>query len=239
MKKIISMLLALMLICAFCVPAFATYEEPIELVPGERIEISGGNYIIKGDYLGTIEVKDLILYNGTLTLGPNAYVVVTDNFINYGGTINLFGGCLDISSTKNLELAELPNMIIRARCCGGGVVGRERINSLFIKDSEHLYEDGVCIACGVVCPHYLFGTDGKCIECDVECPHTQTHTHTAIVCDCCGKEIESTATGSVLSQGYPEIVYGIGGLAVGFFAAMLIFRKKKVAVSSTAADDEE
>ena len=46
-------------------------------------------------------------------------------------------------------------------------------------------------------------------------------------------------TASILSVGYPEIVYGIGGLAVGFFAAMLIFRKKKVAVSSTSTDDEE
>ena len=46
-------------------------------------------------------------------------------------------------------------------------------------------------------------------------------------------------TASILSVGCPEIVYGIGGLAVGFIAAMLIFRKKKVAVSSTAADDEE
>ena len=43
----------------------------------------------------------------------------------------------------------------------------------------------------------------------------------------------------MLSDGYPEIVYGVGGLAVGFVAAMLIFRRKKVAVSSMAADDEE
>ena len=46
-------------------------------------------------------------------------------------------------------------------------------------------------------------------------------------------------TASMLSEGYPEIVYGIGGLAVGFFAAMLIFRKKKVAVSTTSTEDEE
>ena len=49
----------------------------------------------------------------------------------------------------------------------------------------------------------------------------------------------TNSTASMLSVGYPEIVCGIGGLAVGFIAAMLIFRKKKVAVSSTAADDEE
>ena len=33
--------------------------------------------------------------------------------------------------------------------------------------------------------------------------------------------------GAVISQGHPEIVFGIGGLVVGFFTAMLIFRKKK------------
>ena len=45
--------------------------------------------------------------------------------------------------------------------------------------------------------------------------------------------------GSMLSVGRPEIVYGIGGLAVGFIAAMLIFRKKKTAVSSASAENEE
>ena len=46
-------------------------------------------------------------------------------------------------------------------------------------------------------------------------------------------------TGSILSHGYPEIVFVVGGLAVGLIAAMLIFRRKKVAASSTSADDEE
>ena len=45
-------------------------------------------------------------------------------------------------------------------------------------------------------------------------------------------------TASILSNGYPEIIFGVGGLAVGFVAAMLVFRKKKVAVSSTADDEE-
>ena len=38
----------------------------------------------------------------------------------------------------------------------------------------------------------------------------------------------NTGGGSIISHGYPEIVYGIGGLAVGFFAGMFIFRKKKL-----------
>ena len=45
--------------------------------------------------------------------------------------------------------------------------------------------------------------------------------------------------GSILSEGSSETIFAVGGLAVGFVAAMLIFRKKKVAVSSMAADDEE
>ena len=49
---------------------------------------------------------------------------------------------------------------------------------------------------------------------------------------------EASNTASIISNGYPEILYGIGGLAVGFIAAMLIFRKKKVAVSSTADHEE-
>ena len=51
--------------------------------------------------------------------------------------------------------------------------------------------------------------------------------------------VEGNGLGSILSEGYPEIVFGVGGLAVGFFAAMLIFRKKKVSVSSASAEDEE
>ena len=51
--------------------------------------------------------------------------------------------------------------------------------------------------------------------------------------------VEGNGLGSILSEGYPEIVFGVGGLAVGFFAAMLIFRKKKTAVSSASAENEE
>ena len=51
--------------------------------------------------------------------------------------------------------------------------------------------------------------------------------------------VDTTATGSILSHGYPEIIYAIGGVAIGVVATLLISRKKKVAVSSMAADDEE
>lgn len=43
--------------------------------------------------------------------------------------------------------------------------------------------------------------------------------------------------GSVLSKGYPEIIYGVGGLAVGFLAAMIIFRRNK-STEKTGEDKE-
>ena len=52
-------------------------------------------------------------------------------------------------------------------------------------------------------------------------------------------KIRRNSMAFMLSDGYPEIVFGVGGLAVGFFAAMLIFRKKKTALSSAAAEDDE
>ncbi len=61
--------------------------------------------------------------------------------------------------------------------------------------------------------------------------------HSKICPDCGAKDylMDYTGTGSAISQGHPEIVFGIGGLAVGFIAAMLIFRKKK----NTPALDED
>ena len=51
----------------------------------------------------------------------------------------------------------------------------------------------------------------------------------------------NSVTASAISGGYPEIVFAIGGLAVGFVAAMLIFKKKSkpVLVEGTANEDEE
>ena len=44
-------------------------------------------------------------------------------------------------------------------------------------------------------------------------------------------------TGSILSKGYPEIVYAIGGLAVGIAGTLLITKKKRpVTVNSNEED---
>lgn len=228
MKKIISLLLALMLICTFCVPAFAVEGKPVEYVPDHRnirdIRISdGGNYIISS---GTYVLDELIIEDGTLTIGRDVTVTVRGLFDN-DGTLNVFG-TLDLSAFRFLG----DSTLYEVRCCGGIVV-YHGINNIYTS-VHHLFENGVCMACGYECPHNGY-TDGRCKDCGVECPHT----HIVTVCDCCGVEIERPSTGSVLSHGYPEIIYAIGGIAIGVVATLLISRKKKATVSSTATENEE
>lgn len=58
------------------------------------------------------------------------------------------------------------------------------------------------------------------------------------VCDVCGAET-SSVTGSVLSEGSLTIVVGVACLAIGFLAAMFIFKKKKPTVAEGAEDTDE
>lgn len=74
------------------------------------------------------------------------------------------------------------------------------------EEHEHQYKDGICAICGAACEHT-----------------GDVYT----VCAICGETVTASKTASVLSSGRSEIVFGIGGFAVGFVAAMLIFRKKK------------
>ena len=97
------------------------------------------------------------------------------------------------------------------------------------------WEDGVCTRCGIHCLHETYD-NGACTVCGKACEnefHNGKYT-----CPDCGMVVGTSATGSILSHGYPEIVYGIGGIAIGVVATLLISRKKKVAVSSAAGEDE-
>ena len=109
---------------------------------------------------------------------------------------------------------------------------------------HHRYSNGVCTICGKacensfhaeVCPwcgenykntvgNYRFGVYATC--------NNPFHSE---VCPECGMAANTKTTGSAISQGHPEIVFGIGGLAVGFLAAMLIFRKRN-STPATAKD---
>ena len=197
MKKIISMLLALMLICTFCVPAFAAEDEPIELEIGSDGNVcidDGKSYIISK----TCGINNLEIKSGKLTIAQGVSVIVAKQF--YGdkrAQVDVWG---------NLTFSLL------ASCTPTKLKQIEALNYV-----EHDFHNGVCTACGYVCKNPF---------------HSGT-------CPDCGMVADTTATGSILSHGYPEIVYGIGGIAIGVVVTLLISRKKKVAVSSTSADTEE
>ena len=217
MKKIISMLLALMLICAFCTPAFAADDEPVEYVPDGYISIYGGNYIISsGDY--KVEMFS-VEYGATLTIGKDARITVTGNYEN-GGTINVLG-TLDITGSKSIMYNY--GTIRIANCSSGQVLSNIKLTKNLPKNVDHIYQDGACIGCGHKCPNEFH--NGK------------------YICPDCGMVVETaaTGTGSVLSNGSFEIVYGIACLAAGM-AVMFFIMKKKIkpaAAEGAVSDDEE
>ena len=61
------------------------------------------------------------------------------------------------------------------------------------------------------------------------------HEFVGGVCQVCG----CTSTGSTLSEGSLTVIVGVAGIAVGFLAAMFIFKKKKPALADGAETDEE
>jgi hypothetical protein len=230
MKKFISLAICLVMAFTLCVPVFAAgkhteykvMDGEIDLWRKEDVIISSGDYAV--DHF-------IVNLGCTLIIGKDAAVTVNGGHFYYNkGTIIVLGALT--VNTWDVTVDQYSQICV-VGCTGGTVTGNVPDGN--VKTVPHFYENGVCIGCGCECPHANGFSGGKCNNCGMVCPHK----HTTIVCDDCGKKLESASTSSVISQGYPEIVFGIGGLAVGFFAAMLIFRKKKVVVSSASADDEE
>ena len=214
MKKIISLLLALMLICAFCTPAFAAGNEPEEYVPHKNIDIQKGNYIISGrEY--TVEDFNIERF-GTLTIGREVKITVTGDFKNEG-TIIIYGS-LEISKTATCHDNE--GLIREVKCCDGEFSSAYTLAGKPVISDPHFFKDGVCICCGYKCPNIF---------------------HEGIyICPECRMVAKTTATGSVLSGGYPEIVWAVASAAIFGVGGFLLGRKKKpVPSDSTSAEDEE
>ena len=109
---------------------------------------------------------------------------------------------------------------------------------------DHKFENGACTICGKACGN-TFHTD-VCPKCGLRHDGTTGYGGFSVVIGCinsfhnnacpdCGMQDRYSFifnSGSVISQGHPEIVFGIGGLVIGFFAVMLVFRKKKSTLSS-------
>ena len=216
MKKIISMLLALMLICAFCVPAFAA----------EKIVITDMQTIPQGTY-------------NSITINNKAKGTIEND-----KTVTLENAALSIAGSLNIE-GKLEGTVISSGINGGSITlgengdfqltfGTGRMGAGAVKDFTALLNNS-----GIA---YEKSTDdsGNII---ISCHKHEFVTKTVTTCTGCDyyEEVvnQPTATGSIISQGYPEIIYAIGGVAIGVIVTLLISRKKKTAVSSASAENEE
>ena len=220
MKKIVSIILAALMLCALCAPAFAEDAQK-EYVPDGNISLNGpsftGNYIIKGEYvvsdflLGTISAK-----NVTLTIAKGAKVTVTNSFINYG-TINVCGTLI----FPNTVSMKLNYGTVRVFGCGGGKLeGSFDDKSTVNTYNEHNFSNGKC-ECGYECEHKWDANTGKCTVCELVCAHGGDK------CDICGKELVNLNTGSALSEGNMIIICSVATLVIGLCGGFIIGTKKK------------
>ena len=211
MKKIICLVLALVLCTALAVPAFAE-DEPTEVVPveGRILLMDSGSYIISSDC-------ELIYLNVgtdvTLTVAKGVTVTVTETLFVYG-TINILGTLITAAPMGQ----SFSSGTIRVYgCCGGTMEGRIFAGKGTVSTyKDHFFVDGKCTVCQEKCTNAFHDGVYKCPDCDMEFNTV-------------------TATGSALSEGSMTVVVGVACLAVGFLAAMLIFKKKKPAL----AEDSE
>ena len=238
MKKIISLVFVVVMLFACTMPAYAedfsernyiiedTIYESVNLYQGADVYIDHCN----------VEITESLKFFGhcNLYLSPNASLTGENLYLYIRGddnVIRMSDGFINLSFLYHGYTDEFEQLLKDSH------VEYTRSGDHIVAGCPHSeWEDGVCTRCGIHCLHETYD-NGVCTVCGKACEnefHNGKYT-----CPDCGMVVDTSATGSILSHGYPEIVYGIGGLAVGFFAAMLIFRKKKVAVSSMAADDEE
>ena len=204
MKKIVSLVLTILLICTFCVPVFAAENVVLyncnETIPQCTCSI----LFIDGNAKGNIENgKTVTMENGHLTVHGT---LVIDGKLD--GTIEYIGECagsiiLDKNGCFQLIFTGDYACYYAQRFIG------------LLQNGNVLYEESTDDSGNIVISSHKHELYIACTGCDY---------HEELV----------KGTGSTISKGSLEIVYGIGGLAVGFIAAMFIFRKKK----NKAAIDE-
>ena len=238
MKKIISLVFVVIMLFACTMPAYAedfsgrndiiedTIYESFNLDKGADVYINHCN----------VEITEALSFFGycTLNVSPNASLTGENLIFNIFGDDNVIrthDGFINLSFMYYGDANRFEQLL------KDNDIDYNRDGNHIVAGCPHSeWEDGVCTRCGIHCLHETYD-NGACTVCGKACEnefHNGKYT-----CPDCGMVADTTATGSILSHGYPEIVYGIGGLAVGFLVAMFIFRKKKVAVSSTSTDDEE
>ena len=246
MKKLISLLLAVVMLVSLAVPAFAV-DEPTEIGPGKNNDIgitNKGNYIINED----CEVISIMASydNFTLTIAKGVTVKVTKALYN-NGSINVLGTLIiadeataDNSGTINVRGTLSITDAAKAESRGTiNVVG-----TLIITDAAYAKNTGTVRVCGctggklegtidnsglgtvTTCDGHYY-VDGKCFACGYEC------THEGVKCNTCGKKFSQKAISSeggiasTISEGNMTIATGIAGFAVGMAVMFVIMRKKK------------
>ncbi len=159
--------MAVLMLCALCVPAFAE-NEPTEVKPeGSAIGIhDAGNYIIKGDYSVTnLSVGTFNMHDITLTIPKGVTVTLTRALYNFG-TINVCG-TLIISDAEN---SKINSGTINIMSCGGGKVeGTFDTPGTVNTYDEHNFENDKCTYCGTY-----------------KCELTGNHNYNSGVCSVCG-----------------------------------------------------
>lgn len=109
----------------------------------------------------------------------------------------------------------------------------------------HSLDNGFCKFCDYFDEtkhEHIFDDNNECrcgkSKCDVN-----GHNYVSVLlCECCGEQAPEgyvPDSGSALSKGYPEIVFAVGGMAIGVIATLLISRKKKKSAGSASAGDKE
>ena len=235
MKKIISLVFVIVMLFACTVPAFAeTFIEPTNIVEDAVYKV----FIIKADVEVSIDCNVKIEDRAALKFADNTTLIITENgsltgknLVILNGTnnkIELNGGFINLTFSGEINANKFEQILQDSN------IAYIRIENHIVAGCSHSeWENNVCTRCGIYCTHKEYD-NGVCTTCGYVC----VNPFHSDVCPDCGM-VNTMATGSILSHGYPEIVYGIGGIAIGVVVTLLISRKKKVAVSSTAADDEE
>lgn len=247
MKKAASLLLTAILFAAvLALPANAAgVRIAIEPDQDQNIILNSGGYSIVSDYnIGRLEIS-----SGTVFIDRDAAVVVTGAVVVAEGAAIDIEGTLTIAETATVQNDGEINLV----CCGTLMDTAHKVQNLgFI----HRFAQGEkCLYCSATCLHdnqFTF-----CMDCgtvihsanpsqglsyfllDGEAagriePAAKPQESGSIRVD--GSETgglgtSSMGVGFVLSEGSLTVIVGMACLAVGFLAAMLLFRKKKPAAA--------
>ena len=169
MKKIISLVLAFMLISVFCVPAFAE-DATIECEPDNHgiIDIrKPGNYIIS-ESCTVMEIRERVFPDETytLTIPENVTVTLTRDVYIKIGTVELFG-TLDVSqgniafASDHLHIGDTGKLIGMKISPEGGepktIIGETILNmTLFSGGNVTIIVGVACFAAGFLVAMFVF-----------------------------------------------------------------------------------